>query len=276
MDIKSVLIVYNQMKDGAHSLALEIEEKMKELDIQSHLFGYSGSPSMPHFDKADLAFVLGGDGTVLYTARVLFQKNVPILPINMGSIGFITEVNASEWYSAFIAYTKNKLSITKRIMLKVCVYRGGKEVAEFVGLNDGVIGATGASKIVRYQVDVNGDSLGEYRADGIIVSTPTGATGYSLAAGGPIIYPEAEALLVTPICPHSLTKRPIVIPGNEKIRIVLKEEQRTLVGLTVDGREEFLLQPGDEILFAKPRDKTVIVKSDKRSFYEVIRTKLGG
>ncbi|WP_028974845.1 NAD(+)/NADH kinase [Spirochaeta cellobiosiphila] len=277
MVIQRVLVVFNKMKSGTVNIATQIKAKMNELEIDCQLFGYLDNPSeVVCHHPIDFVFVLGGDGTVLFSARMLYKLEVPILPINMGSIGFITEVSASEWLDAFLTYKNGQLDVSKRIMIRATVYRNGKKITDLVGLNDGVIGSSGASKIVRYQIDVNGVSLGEYRADGVILATPTGATGYSLAAGGPLIYPEAEALLVTPICPHSLTKRPIVIPGNENIRVTLDKEQRTKISLTIDGQVEYFLEPGDEVVFSKTSEKTIIVKSDKRSFYEVIRTKLGG
>ena len=159
-------------------------------------------------------------------------------------------------------------------MLDIIVIRGGKQIAEFTGLNDGVVCSAGISKIVRLHLSLTDTELGDYRADGIIVSTPTGSTAYSAAAGGPILDPEMEAMIINPICPFTLSNRPIVVPGEEKVYIEIKSIQRTEVILTIDGQSTFPLLPEDCIEVKRAEKKALIIRSDKRNFYEVLRSKL--
>jgi NAD+ kinase len=159
-------------------------------------------------------------------------------------------------------------------MLDVSVTRNGAELNSFTGLNDGVIGATGISKIVRLQISLSDTYVGGYRADGVIVSSPTGSTAYSAAAGGPILDPEMEAMIINPICPFTLSNRPIVVPGDKNIIIEVMEKQRTDILLTVDGQYAVELLPRDTIHIGLSEKRALIIRSDRRNFYEVLRTKL--
>lgn len=222
----------------------------------------------------DLALVLGGDGTVLYSARHFSNKDIPILAINLGDIGFITEVAKNEWKDAFEKYEKGLLRISERIMLSASVYREGKCVFTEKGLNDTVISAAGISKIIKLHLALRNTRLGGYRADGVIIATPTGSTGYSVAAGGPIINPEMNAIIINPICPFTLSNRPIVVPGSETINLFIEENQRAEAILTLDGQNVFPLQNKDQVVIKTTQERAKIVQSDKRCFYEVLRTKL--
>jgi NAD+ kinase len=186
----------------------------------------------------------------------------------------VTEVSKDEWEFALTAYLAGDLGISSRIMVKSEVWRKGQNIAQFSALNDAVVGASGSSKIVNLDLDLSGINLGSYRADGIIVATPTGSTAYNLAAGGPILHPETEAFIITPVCPHSLSHRPLVVPATEVLTLKLKQKQRTGVSLTIDGRDVFPLEPDDNIIFRRLKEKTHLIRSTKRSFYEVVRTKL--
>jgi NAD+ kinase len=194
--------------------------------------------------------------------------------VNIGDFGFITEVGRDEWAQAFDKYCDGKLGISHRIMLETRVLRGDQEVGFYTGLNDSVIASAGISKIVRLRVDVNGTALGRYRADGVIVSTPTGSTAHAAAAGGPILDPEMRALVLIPICPFTLSNRPLVLQGNEPVFIEVEQDQRTDVFLTVDGQDLFPLVEGDRICFSISEFPARIVRSDKRNFFEVLRSKL--
>jgi len=193
----------------------------------------------------------------------------------LGTFGFITEVSKSEWQSAFEEYRSGLLGVSSRIMLSFSIFRNNKKIEQFIGLNDIVINADGIAKLLNLSVDLNKDSLGIYRADGVIVATPTGSTAYSLAAGGPIIHPDMSSMILTPICPFSLANRPIVIPSSDRITIKVEREQRAQVILTVDGQIAFPLQAGDEIRITEFEKKINIIRSDKRSFYGVVKSKLG-
>jgi NAD+ kinase len=159
-------------------------------------------------------------------------------------------------------------------MLEVSVHRKEKEIASYQALNEAVIAIMGKSRMIRLKVFLSDTLVGRYRADGVLIATPTGSTAYSLAAGGPIVYPEMEAFVLTPICPFSLSIRPTVIPATEVLRVEVEETQKAEIVLTVDGQETFPLMPRDGVLIRRAAHKALIVRSDKRSFYEVLRTKL--
>lgn len=272
--IQSVLIIANLDKPGVDGMLEHITDFLQGEKIQVFHYTFQGNPEIPEVPTADLAVVLGGDGTVLFSARLLFSRGIPILGVNMGHVGFLTEVVREEWRDAFEKYRQGQLGISPRVMLEVSILRDDLEVGRFRGLNDAVVSASGSSKIIYFDVDLSGAVLGNYRADGMIVATPTGSTAYSLAAGGPILHPETEALILTPICPHSLSNRPLVIPGEETVTLRLSHRQRTALVLTVDGSDNFELKPGDRIVVRTLPQKTFIIRSDKRNFYEVVRAKL--
>jgi NAD+ kinase len=274
--IKNVLIIVNRKKKDSSQITDDIQSYLKSLNIKISVLSsgdkLSDTLSLSDFD---LAISLGGDGTVLFAARLLVEFSIPIIPINLGTFGFITEVSKSEWQSAFDEYRSGLLGVSNRVMLDITVVRQNKDIKRFRGLNDLIINADGIAKLLSLNVDLNNDSLGKYRADGVIVATPTGSTAYSLAAGGPIIHPDMSSMILTPICPFSLSNRPIVIPSSDRITIIVEKEQRTQVILTVDGQEVFPLEPEDEIHITESEKRISIIRSDKRSFYEVVKTKLG-
>lgn len=272
-NIRSVLIIANAAKPLAVQLAGEIEAYLAHQGIACYV--YEGAPQDAlDFQSFDLALTLGGDGTVLFASRVLAGRNIPILPVNLGDFGFISEVGHNEWQQAFERYRAGDIAAGDRVVLDVCVQRAGETIARFRGLNDAVVASAGMSKIVRLSVRLSHQYLGSYRADGIIVATPTGSTAYSAAAGGPILHPEMEALILNPICPFTLSHRPIVLPKEERVQIALAEHQRTEIVLTVDGQSRLALFPLDIITVVISDRKTHIVRSDRRTFYEVLRTKL--
>ena len=275
-NIKKVLIIVNKKKKDSSKITEDIKNYLLKFNIEVSLLFTSLNPvEIESPEKIDLAISLGGDGTVLFAARLLAEYSIPIIPINLGTFGFITEVSKSEWLSAFEEYQAGLLGISKRVMLDISVIRNKEKLVHFKGLNDLVINADGIAKLLYLNVDLNKDSLGIYRADGVIVATPTGSTAYSLAAGGPIIHPEMSSIILTPICPFSLSNRPIVIPSSDKIKIKVEKEQRAEVILTVDGQLVFPLLPDDEIIITESEKKISIIRSDKRSFYGVVKSKLG-
>lgn len=273
--IRSVLIIANTGKAAARELAAEMEVFFSDAGIDATSFHYEGVAHDIPIDKSyDLAITLGGDGTVLFASRVLAVHQVPILPVNLGDFGFISEIGHKEWREAFHAYTAGKLVAGKRFVLQVGVYRDGAEYCSFRGLNDAVVSSEGISRMVRLSVSLGGQHLGTYKADGVMVATPTGSTAYSAAAGGPILHPEMEAMILNPICPLTLSHRPIVLPPDEEVRISVDQTQRTSVALTVDGQSLTPLSEGDYVLVRASTERAQIIRSDQRTFYEVLRTKL--
>jgi NAD+ kinase len=273
-DIKKAAIIVNLLKPEAQIVVDEIKAYLKQKGIAREVFGYSGKPIEPDIRDIDFAFALGGDGTVLFSARMLAEKQVPVLAVNMGNFGFITEVSKDEWRETFDEYIEGKLDISKRLMLKTSVFRNGELAAEYNCLNDAVISAYGISKMIRLSVKLNNTPLGKYRADGVIVATPTGSTAYSAAAGGPLLDPEMEAVLINPICPFSLSNRPIVIQSDKTVIVDVEEEQRADLILTVDGQMVFPLEPLDRVIYEQASFKALIIRSEKRNFYEILRNKL--
>ncbi len=272
--IKKVLIIANLHKKEGESLIEEIKDYLEEQSIAVTVFGFIGKPDIPDITGIDFVFSLGGDGTVLYASRVVEKAGIPILAINLGKFGFITEISKEEWKSVFKKFQKGEIGLSRRIMLKVVVEREGKKIISFKGLNDAVISCEGISTIVKLSLMINSTPLGEYRADGVIVATPTGSTAYSVSAGGPILDPELEALIVNPICPFTLSNRPLVVSGDEVITIFVEEDQREGIILSIDGQDSFPLLPHDRIIIEKSHSKTLLVKSDVRNFYEILRSKL--
>ena len=241
--------------------------------VEAEIGSAADAPPAPP-DPVDLAVSLGGDGTLLQCARLLAGSDIPILPVNLGTVGFITEISAAEWRQAYVAYAAGERRLSTRLMVNARVTRGGAEVADIDGLNDAVIAAYGRSKIARLRVHLAGTWVANYRADGMIFATPTGSTAYSMAAGGPILHPEMMAFVITPICPFTLANRPLLIPADEPVLVEVEPGQRTDLSLTVDGVEVVLLEPGDRITLARSVHRTHIIRSAERNFYQVLRSKL--
>ncbi len=272
--IKKVLLVVNLHKPDAKPLSKEIIDYLEEKGIAVQYLGLKDQSPKPEVEDVDLAISLGGDGTVLYCARMLQDKGIPILAVNLGTFGFITEVSVNEWKEAFENFCCGETVLSKRLMYRVKVIREGKTLFRSHGLNDAVVTATGISKVVNLKLFLNDTLLGTFRADGIICATPTGSTAYSMAAGGPIVDSDMEAMIVTPISPFTLSNRPIVVSGDDVIRIQILAHQRTRMNLTVDGQEMFHLIENDEVIIEKSRSRALLALSNKRNFYEVVRSKL--
>ncbi|MDR3200090.1 MAG: NAD(+)/NADH kinase [Spirochaetales bacterium] len=274
-NVSTVLIIANLEKDDAAGLLEEMRAYLEAGGFRVTVFSFKGKPQTREIGTHDLAISLGGDGTVLFSARILADKDIPIMPVNLGNFGFITEISKEEWKDAFEKYTRGVLRIGQRVLLRLRVVRGGEDVFSALALNDMVISSGSISKLVRLQAFVSGFPIVRYRADGVIVSTPTGSTAYSAAAGGPMLHPEMEAMQLVPICPFSLSYRPLVIPASEEVSIQVEEGQRTDVLLTADGQDVFPLREGDMIHASVADTRIGIVQSDRRSFYTVLKEKLG-
>ncbi len=272
---RRILIIANLDKDDARPVALAIKGRLEARGSSVALFEFSGEPGpAPRVADFDLVISLGGDGTVLYSARLAAPVGVPLFPVNLGRLGFIAEIGKADWERAFDAWIAGELPISERAMLAIEVIREGSSLASFTALNDGVLSAQGIAKLIDLKVSVAGAELGIYRSDGIIVATPTGSTAYNLAAGGPILQAEMEAMVFNPICPFALSNRPLIIPLNETIEVIVEPGRRTAAMLTIDGQETLALLPGDAIRFGKAPWKARIYASGRSAFYEVLRSKL--
>jgi NAD+ kinase len=222
---------------------------------------------------ADLLIVLGGDGTLLAAARLLGDRNVPILPVNLGGLGFLTSVTLDDLYPVLEQAIKGQARYSERVMLEARVLRQGKPVHCARALNDAVLNKAALARIIDLDVHVNGEFVNTFKADGLIVATPTGSTAYSLSAGGPIIYPIVSAFVITPICPHTLTNRPVVIPDTAKIEIAFAAGE-TPIYLTVDGQVGVELQANDVVSLNAAAEKLRLVRPQGKSYFSVLRDKL--
>ncbi|MDH4232296.1 MAG: NAD(+)/NADH kinase [Nitrospirota bacterium] len=221
----------------------------------------------------DIVFVLGGDGTMLSVSRLVAPKGIPILGINLGSLGFITEVNRDEIFSAVDKMLNDGCAIEERLMLTAAIYRNGNRITEYTVLNDIVINKGALARIIDLETNINNKYVTTYKADGLIISTPTGSTAYSLSAGGPILYPTLDSIVLTPICSHTLTNRPIVLPETSKIEIIIKSLSED-VFLTLDGQVGFSLRMDDVVEISKSPFKTKLMVPIERDYFQVLRTKL--
>jgi len=224
-------------------------------------------------DLVDVVFVLGGDGTMLNVSRLVAEKGIPILGINLGSLGFLTEVNRDEIFNAVDTMLNGGCVIEERLMLSASIHRDGKKISEYTVLNDVVINKGALARIIDLETNINGSYITTFKADGLIISTPTGSTAYSLSAGGPILYPTLGSIVLTPICSHTLTNRPIVLPEDFNIEIIIKSLSED-VFLTLDGQVGFSLRIGDVIEVNKADYKAKLLVPAKRDYFKVLRTKL--
>lgn len=222
---------------------------------------------------ADLIVVLGGDGTMISTARLTGDREVLVLGINYGSLGYLTEFRIEEMFDALEKILAGEYEIDCRVMLDVELQRDGETLETGRILNEVVINKAALARIIELEVKLNDLYVNSFRADGLIASTPTGSTAYSLSAGGPILYPSMNALVLTPICPFTLTNRPIVVPDNDLIEIKLKNENEGVV-LTLDGQIGYQMKTGDTISIRKSRTNFNLVKPPNRNYFDVLRNKL--
>lgn len=224
--------------------------------------------------NADIIIVLGGDGTMLRAARISAPFKKPLLGINLGNLGFITEIEKGELSSFVDRLVLGDYEVEERMMLEAEVKHGGEVVASFIGLNDGVI--TTVSRIINIAQYVNDKLVCRYRADGVVVATPTGSTAYSLSAGGPIAAPDMNVFIISPICPHSMHVRPVIAGEDSLVRMVVERVGRSNAYLTIDGQAEYELFEGDEVIFKKAQHSTRLIKLTGIGFYQILRLKLTG
>ncbi len=230
----------------------------------------------PLVEGVGLVVVLGGDGTLLAMADCIGESGaaIPILGVNFGSLGFLTEITLPELYPSLEMALAGTAHIEQRMMLRSIVVRDGSPLADQIVLNDVVITKAARSRMIDLSVSVGDEFVTRVKADGLIVASPTGSTAYNLAAGGPIVQPHMEALILTPIAPHTLTNRPIVIPATSAVRVQPVMEERDEVYVTFDGQAGFKLRAGDEVQICRAERSLRLVRPATRSYFEVLRTKL--
>jgi NAD+ kinase len=237
---------------------------------------YAGLPGLPRDDVpegCDLMIVLGGDGTLLSAARAIGRREIPLFPVNLGGLGFLTAITIEELYPELQRALRSEHRIGKRRLLAVDIERDGKVVASYDALNDAVLTKSALARMIDLDTHVDDQFVCVYKADGLIISTPTGSTAYSLSAGGPIIFPSVPAILLTPICPHMLTNRPVLVPETSVIRINSHGPDES-VYLTIDGQVGEPLREGDTVVCRSSRHYLLLVRPPRMMFFDVLRQKL--
>jgi NAD+ kinase len=224
-------------------------------------------------NRVEMIVVFGGDGTLLGVARQVVGHEIPILGVNLGGLGFLTEIHLEELYRVLERVIQGDYQADKREVLSAAVLRGDRKLAHYNVLNDAVINKGALARIIDLEVTIEGEYLTTFKSDGLILSTPTGSTAYNLSAGGPIVYPSLHCIIVTPICSHTLTNRPIVIPDDLSVRAVLKSRQQE-VYLTLDGQQGLPLEYEDIVEVKKVPAQILLIKSPYRHYFEVLREKL--
>jgi len=272
---KSVVLFVNLYKKNTKQLADQIKTELEKNGADVTIFSFEGKSSELPEGKWDIAFSLGGDGTALYTARCLASLGVPILPINLGTLGFIAEVNKDEWLDVYNGWVKGEIQPARRCMFDISVERGSEIIMKNSCLNDAVISYTEIAKLIKLDVQIDSETdLGSYRCDGLIIATPTGSTAYSMAAGGPILDPEMEAMILNPICPFALSNRPLVLPSRQTLLVTVSDKQRSGVLLTIDGQFTFPLECSDKIYIKQSPFYAQLIYNGRYAYYKALRNKL--
>ena len=254
---------------GAHGLTAVLEKQTAGL-VSSATVQAASKDELPGL--VDLLVVLGGDGTLLSMARAIGDLGVPILGVNLGGLGFLTATTLDEMLPALEAVLAGRMATEERMLLAARLVRGGQTIGEYSALNDVVITKSAMSRIVDLAVSVGGRHAISYRADGLIISTPTGSTAYNLSTGGPILFPTMDAVVLTPIAPHTLSNRPIVIPGAERIEVTLLDDQDVM--LTMDGQVGVPLRERDTVEVQQAATRIRLLRFPNKDFFSVLRTKL--
>ena len=223
--------------------------------------------------KADVLLVLGGDGTMLNAARLAGERSIPILGVNMGGLGFLTEVRLENLYPSLERVFANDFVLDERLMLRTHIHRHGETVARGVVLNDVVISKGTLARMIELKIAIQGRFVTNLRGDGLIVSSPTGSTAYSLSAGGPIIDPAVQSLILTPISPHTLTHRPLIVPGNAEIEVTLTSKDDGAMA-TLDGQVGVAITQGDTVVVQTSENRTRLIRFPESNYYDVLREKL--
>ena len=272
--MNKALLIINVSKDESMTLAQEMARFLQKKGIKAEFLSFDGFVDNCDFKGFDFVISLGGDGTVLYAARNASKYGLPVFPVNLGEFGFIASVQPEDWQKELKAFLDGKAVFEKRSMLKVEVLRAGKKLYSSLSLNDAVISTQRGVSTVMLSVKRNGLPLCELKADGLILSTPTGSTAYSAAAGGPIVSPDLEAFVLTPLNSFSLSSRPVVLSPDSVLEVTVEKSRAKDLFITVDGQEPFQLKGGDLISVVLNKKKAKLVAGSAEKFYNALRSKL--
>jgi len=278
----NVALVVNMEKEEARKVCRKVLDWLETRQVKAVVspevgreLGRDDLALAPRKWPDDLRFVMvfGGDGTLLNAATTVVPPGVPILGVNTGGLGFLTEVEVSDLFSVLPEILEGNHLVEERLMLEAALKREGREIGRYLALNDVVVTKGPLARLVRFKVYVDGVYLDTYLADGLIISTPTGSTAYSLSAGGPIVNPNVKVLIVTPICPHTLYSRSVVVSGKETVSVRLGEYTGAVM-LTLDGQRGYRLESSDEIVVRQATRVAHLIRKKDWSFYRVLRHKL--
>ncbi|MDY7230417.1 NAD(+)/NADH kinase [Hyalangium rubrum] len=276
--MQTLAIVAKRDKQEAVALAVKIRERYPHLTVLgerylAHAVGWPRVEDRELSQRADLVVVLGGDGTLIHTARLLGGRGVPILGVNLGSLGFMTEVPVDEMFGLLDEVLAGHFKVDSRMKLTCRLLRNGQVIVEDEILNDVVINKGALARIADHETSIDGVPITTYKADGIILATPTGSTAYSLSAGGPIVHPSVDCTILSPICSHALTQRSIVVPADRVIRVTLRRETADTY-LTLDGQTGHGLQGGDCIEVVRSPNRVNLVRNPRVAYFTILRQKL--
>ncbi|MBQ3670200.1 MAG: NAD(+)/NADH kinase [Treponema sp.] len=274
MSYKKCIIVVNSYKEDSKSLGAVVKEYLATKDIHADIFMFNGFSEQYPFHGYDFVITMGGDGTVLFAARGCAFLGIPIFPVNFGSFGFIASVQKDEWKKELDSFLRGDVFVDERSMLQADLVRGGSRRLSSIGLNDIVVSARTAAHTISFTVSYGNVPLGDFKADGIIISTATGSTAYSASAGGPIIDPGLDAMVLTVINAFSLSSRPIVLSPDGEIEIEILPSRVSGVVISVDGQIPIDLHVGDKIRVRQIKEKARLVGCTKEKFYNALRSKL--
>jgi NAD+ kinase len=281
MQVRAVGICVKPEQPQLADFVVELEEWLRDRGVRTALdpqaARWKGEPGASFEEiagKVDLVIVLGGDGTLLAAARAVGERPVAILGVNLGSLGYLTETSSGELYRALEDVLAGRYRVEERMRLDVTAERGGRSLGRFLALNDAVIGKSALSRMIELEALADGVQVTTYHADGLIVATPTGSSAYSLSAGGPLLLPELEAIVLTPICPHTLTQRPLVLPETSRIEIRVRLQRGAEVHLTVDGQVGEALAHGDVVRVRRADHPVHLLVPPGRNRFQVMRSKL--
>lgn len=280
------LIVTNQDKDKDLSVTKEIQryilKRGRECQLAEPLVGTNpvetGYTDLTKLQEdIDCVIVLGGDGTFIQTVRDFAGLDIPMVGVNMGTVGFLTTIELDDLYSGLDALIDGDYTIQNRMLLRGAVYRDGRRLQKSIAFNDVIVTRSGFSRIVELKIYVNDQLVDIYAADGVIISTPSGSTGYNLSAGGPVVFPGTEMMIVTPICPHSLSARSVVVPAQAKIKVEVgrrRKTQKEEALVTYDGDTVWELESSDVVEIVQGSKKVPVVNIRQKSFCDILRTKM--
>ncbi len=279
--MKSVGLMINFRKKQPVIMGKRIVQWFSEQGIKTYALPEDGTKLgmdpqyiVPNLDSnVDCVIVLGGDGTFLRAARLMAPYGVPILGVNLGTLGFLTEIEMSETQKALEKLCRGEYYLEDRMMLEARIIRDNQVIGNQIGLNDVVINKGSLARINTLEVFVDQEYVTTFKADGLVIASPTGSTAYSLSAGGPIVYPEIDVIIITPICAHTLHSRPMIIPSNKTVQINI-EYQQSSSSLTIDGQHCSELQSGDQVVVGKAPYYARLVRLKTHNFFSVLREKL--